>query len=339
MPATAPLRSDVRTDVCVIGAGIAGLSTAYHLVKSGLSVAVLDAGPIGGGETGRTTAHLSNAYDDRYYGTDGSRLIAESHTAAIDRIEAIVATERIDCDFERLDGYLFVPPGESTEELDRELEAAHQAGLTDVERVARAPLPCFDTGPCLRFPRQGQFHPLRYLAGLARAIQRDGGGIFTETAAVGVEGGCAPRVRTAAGPEVNARAVVVATNAPILDELVTDVVQAAYRTYAIGARVPRGEVPKALYWDTLDPYHYVRLAGQGELLIAGGEDHRTGQEDDGEERFHRLEEWTRERSPSRRSGSAGPARCWSLWTAWPSSAALPPRPPTSTWPPATPARA
>ena len=193
MPATAPLRSDVRTDVCVIGAGIAGLSTAYHLVKSGLSVAVLDAGPIGGGETGRTTAHLSNAYDDRYYGTDGSRLIAESHTAAIDRIEAIVATERIDCDFERLDGYLFVPPGESTEELDRELEAAHQAGLTDVERVARAPLPCFDTGPCLRFPRQGQFHPLRYLAAsngssvlsgplLARRIRTAEGDAFSRRA-------------------------------------------------------------------------------------------------------------------------------------------------------------
>jgi glycine/D-amino acid oxidase-like deaminating enzyme/nitrite reductase/ring-hydroxylating ferredoxin subunit len=303
LPATSPLQSDVRADVCIIGAGIAGLSTAYHLARNGLSVVVLDDGPIGGGETGRTTAHLSNALDDRYYelerlfGADGARRAAESHTAAIDRIEGIVTAEGIACEFARLGGYLFVPPGESTDELDRELDAAHRAGLTGVERVARAPLPSFDTGPCLRFPRQAQFHPLRYLAGLARAIRRDGGGIFTATAAVRVEGGCAPRVRTAAGPVVSARAVVVATNAPILDELTTDVVQAAYRTYAIGARVRRGAVPKALYWDTLGAYHYVRLAERGELLIAGGEDHRTGQEDDGEERFQRLEDWTRERFP------------------------------------------
>jgi len=305
LPATKPLRSDARADVCVVGAGITGLSTAYHLARSGLSVVVLDDGPIGGGETGRTTAHLSNALDDRYYelerlfGQDGARRAAESHTAAIDRIEAIVGAEGIDCDFERLDGYLFVPPGEPTDELDRELDAAHRAGLTGVERVGRAPLSSFDTGPCLRFPRQGQFDPLRYLAGLARAVRRDGGGIFTGTAAVRIEGGSPARVETAGGPVVSAGAVVVATNASILDELITDAVEFAYRTYAIAARVPRGAVPKALYWDTLDPYHYVRLLERGELLIAGGEDHRTGQEDDGEERFRRLEAWTRERFPIR----------------------------------------
>jgi glycine/D-amino acid oxidase-like deaminating enzyme/nitrite reductase/ring-hydroxylating ferredoxin subunit len=303
LPETEPLRGDARTDVCVVGAGIAGLSTAYHLVRNGLSVVVLDDGPIGGGETSRTTGHLSNALDDRYhelerlFGEDGAQRAAESHTAAIDRIEAIVAEERIDCGFERLDGYLFGPPGASADELDEELDAARRAGLTDVERVARAPLPSFDTGPCLRFPRQGQFDPMPYLAGLARAIRRAGGGIFTGTAAVRVEGGSAPRVTTATGPVVSAGAVVVATNASILDQLITDVVQAAYRTYAIGARVRRGIIPKALYWDTLDPYHYVRLAERGELLIAGGEDHRTGEEDDGEERLQRLEDWTRERFP------------------------------------------
>jgi glycine/D-amino acid oxidase-like deaminating enzyme/nitrite reductase/ring-hydroxylating ferredoxin subunit len=277
---------------------------------------VLDDGPIGGGETGRTTAHLSNALDDRYYelerlfGEDGARRAARSHTAAIDRIEAIAAAEGIDCGFERLDGYLFAPPGGSTGELDRELDAARRAGLTGVERLPRAPLPSFDTGPCLRFPRQGQFDPVRYLAGLARAVERDGGRIFTATAAVRIEGGSSPRVLTAGGPVVNVRAVVAATNAPILDELVTDVIQAAYRTYVIGARVQQGAVPRALYWDTLDSYHYVRLApvpagGEvlivgGEVLIVGGEDHRTGQEqedDDGGERFRRLESWTRERFP------------------------------------------
>lgn len=180
VPPEPTLTNDAHADVCVVGAGIAGLTTAYLLARQGKGVMVLDDGPIAGGQTQRTTAHLSNAIDDRYYeierlhGLDGARLAAASHTAAIDRIEAIVRDEQIACDFERLDGYLFLPPGESREVLDRELAAAHRAGLTGVEQLPRAPLASFDTGPCLRFPRQGQFHPLKYLAGLARAIRREG---------------------------------------------------------------------------------------------------------------------------------------------------------------------
>src|ERR687894_219345 len=160
VPPREPLAEDTTADVCVVGAGIAGMTTAYLLAREGRSVVVIDDGPIAGGETSRTTAHLSNAIDDRYFelerlhGERGARLAAESHTEAIARIEAIVREEGIDCDFERLDGYLFLPPGESVELLDREMEAAHRAGLTAVERLPRAPLAPFDTGPCLRFPGQ-----------------------------------------------------------------------------------------------------------------------------------------------------------------------------------------
>src|SRR2546423_9922407 len=127
------LAEDARADVCVVGAGIAGMTPAYLLAREGKSVAVVDDGPVGGGMTGRTTAHLVNALDDRYFelerlhGGRGARLAAESHTAAIDRVEAVVAEEKIDCDFERLDGYLFVPPGDAEKILDHELEAAHRA--------------------------------------------------------------------------------------------------------------------------------------------------------------------------------------------------------------------
>src|SRR4051812_17732836 len=181
------LSQDTTADICVVGAGIAGLTTAYLLADEGRSVVVLDDGVIAGGETSRTTAHIVNALDDRYFeiesmhGEKGARLAAQSHTAAIDQIEDVITRERIDCEFERLDGYLFVPPGESTDVLDKELDAAHRAGLTDLERVARAPLKHFDTGPALRFPRQAQFHPLKYLDGMARAIEKAGGKIFNKT--------------------------------------------------------------------------------------------------------------------------------------------------------------
>lgn len=178
VPLQSSLTERITADVCVVGAGIAGMTTAYLLAREGKSIVVLDDGPIGGGMTGRTTAHLVNALDDRYFelerlhGEDGARMAAESHTAAIDTVEAIVREESIDCEFERLDGYLFVPPHDSRKILDEELEAVHKAGLTDIEKVERVPWDSYDTGPALRFPRQAQFHPLKYLAGLTKAIQK-----------------------------------------------------------------------------------------------------------------------------------------------------------------------
>ncbi|HVR96722.1 MAG TPA: FAD-dependent oxidoreductase [Thermoanaerobaculia bacterium] len=304
-PAYPPLAEDLHADVCVVGAGIAGLTTAYLLTREGRSVVVLDDGPVGGGMTEVTTAHLANALDDRYveierlHGEEGARLAAESHSAAIDRIEANVRTEGIDCDFTRLDGYLFLRPGDKEELLDRELAAARRAGLQGVEKIGRAPLDSFDTGPCLRFPHQGQFHPLKYLSGLARAIEHAGGKIFTNTHADRIEGGEPARIE-AGGHVVTAAAVVVATNTPVNDLFVLHTKQAPYMTYVIGARVPRGAVTTALYWDTEDPYHYVRLQpmdGEHDLLIVGGEDHKTGQADNPRERYVRLEDWARVRFP------------------------------------------
>lgn len=296
-----PLAQDLKAEVCVIGAGLAGITTAYLLALEGRQVAVLEDGAVGGGETGRTTAHLSNALDDRFHvlerlhGLEGARIAAASHGAAIDRIESIVRAEAIECDFQRVDGYLFVPPGEPLDALDAEFEAARRAGLTDVRMVPRAPVSSFDSGPCLLFPRQAQFHPLAYLHALVGAIQRRGGWVYGQTHVTGVEAGPPATVATGAGPAVTADFVVCATNTPIIDWLVIHSKQSAYRTFAIGARVPGGSVPPALYWDTADPYHYVRL--QGDVLIVGGEDHKTGQEDDGYDRFAYLEAWSRERFP------------------------------------------
>ena len=308
LPSYSPLTTDATADVCVIGAGISGLTTAYLLTQVGKTVVVLDDGAIGSGMTGMTTAHLVNALDDRFmdlerlHGERGSRLAAESHTAAIDHVESIVARERIACDFTRLDGYLICGPEEDEAYLDRELEAAHRAGLHNVLKVGRA-LITYDTGPCLRFPNQAQFHPLKYLAGLAEAIERGGGRIFTGTHATKVDGGKHASVSTRSGT-VSAGAIVVATNTPVNDLVVVHTKQAPYMTYVIGALVPHNSIPLMLLWDTSDPYHYVRLQpgvdADHDLLIVGGEDHKTGQADDIEERHGRIEQWSRARFPSMR---------------------------------------
>jgi glycine/D-amino acid oxidase-like deaminating enzyme/nitrite reductase/ring-hydroxylating ferredoxin subunit len=300
-----PLPDKTGCDVCVIGAGIAGLSVAYELAREGVRVVVIDDGSIGGGATGRTTAHLSSALDDRYYvleqlhGREGARLAAESHSAAISRIETIAREEEIECELERVDGCLFAAPGQSTRVLERELEAARRAGL-GVELVADSCLTSFQTGPHLRFAHQAQFHPMRYLTGLAGAIVRRGGAIHTGVRATRVEGGKPCRVTTEGGAVISSTAIVVATNSPVHNRVAIHTKQAAYRSYVIAAQIEPGKVAHALYWDTLDPYHYVRIArgGEGvELLVVGGEDHRTGQADDGAERHRRLEAWMRERFP------------------------------------------
>ena len=301
-PQLESLSHDEDCQVCVIGAGIAGLTTAYLLSGAGADVVVLEDGSVGGGETGRTTAHLTHALDDRYFhlakirGKDIARIAAQSHTDAISKIESIIASEGIDCDFERLDGFLFVPPKRSTRILNRELNATHKAGLASVELVDRSPISTFDTGPCLRFPRQGQFHPMKYLSGLVDAIRRNGSRLFTNAHVSDVKGGATPRVETQQGHVVRARTVVVATNTPITDVVSIHTKQFPYRTYAIGATVPPDSIPHGLYWDTLDPYHYIRMQGS-DLLIVGGEDHKTGQEDEPVKRFRRLERWARKRFP------------------------------------------
>lgn len=305
-PTFTALHEDARADVCVIGAGITGLTTAYLLTQAGRSVIVLEDGDIANGATSRTTAHLTAALDDRYYelerlhGPDGARLAAESHSAAIDMIESIVNLEKIDCDFSRVDGFLFLHPNDPRDVLERELASARRAGL-QVHMAGGGPYSTFDTGPCLRFPRQAQFHPLKYLFELARCITERGGQIYTKTHARNIQSAAPARVSTTANVAVTANAVVIATNTPISNRVVLHTKQAPYLTYVIGARVPKGSVPKVLAWDTGDPYHYLRIVDSADeefdLLVVGGEDHKTGQANDTEKRFTRLEAWTRDRFP------------------------------------------
>jgi glycine/D-amino acid oxidase-like deaminating enzyme/nitrite reductase/ring-hydroxylating ferredoxin subunit len=312
LPSPPPLEKNLKTDVCIVGAGIAGLSTAYLLTRAGRKVVVIDDGTIASGQTQLTTAHVSNVPDVRYTeierarGTEMMRRAAEALTAALHRIESNVEEEHIDCDFRRVDAYLFLKPGDSDDVLEKELRAAQDTKVIRVGRVPRAPLPSFDTGPCLRFQGQAQFQPLRYLAQLARAIQSRGGEVYGHTHATSIEGGKTACIETHNGATIDSNTVVVATNTPVNDRVAIHTKQAPYLSYVIAARIPINSVPFALYWDTDDPFHYVRLhrahganvdTGDHDFLIVGGEDHKTGQADDGEQRFERLEAWARERFP------------------------------------------
>jgi len=312
-PEQNPLKENLETDVVIVGGGLAGLSVAYCLIQTGKKVILIEDGFIGSGETGRTTAHFVTALDDRYYNLENifdeekTKLIAESHMMAIDFVERTVKKENIDCGFERVKGYLFLHPSDKKDALQQELKAALKAGV-EIKEVDEAP-GILRVEKALCFLNQAQFHPLKYLNGLCKAIEHKGGKIFTGTHAskINHEG-----IITAKGFTVKAKHVVVATNSPVNNLYTMFSKQYAYRTYVIGALVKKDLLPKMLWWDTGDfesnskipPYHYVRVQPYNEqydLLMSGGEDHPTAETSKTnvpeENRYILLEKWTRNYFP------------------------------------------
>jgi glycine/D-amino acid oxidase-like deaminating enzyme/nitrite reductase/ring-hydroxylating ferredoxin subunit len=305
-PRAPTLKGAETADTVVIGSGIAGLSTAYELARRGQSVIVLDRGKIGTGMTARTTAHLSPICDDTLdglinrRGVETGRGFYQSQAAAVDRIEAIQNEESIDCGFRRLPAYLFRARPQDDDILDKEIDAASKLGVPVTEQKG-VPLAGKGSVRTLRYPQQGAFHPLQYLQGLAACIRRRKGRLYANSAVQEVsEKNGKVVVKTDNGGKVSAAAAVVATNSPINDRVALHTKEAPYRTYAMAFRLPRGTLEDALYWDTLDPYHYVRLhpaSTRSDTLIVGGEDHKTGEADDADKRYKALERWIRRLVP------------------------------------------
>ena len=308
------LGAPISTDVLVIGGGIAGLTTAYCLAKSGKKVTLVEDGYLGSGETGRTTAHITYALDDRYYdieryfGLEKAKIIAQSHIEAIDFVEKIILEENIDCGFRRVDGYLFLDPTDEEKSLDDEYESTKRIGLP-TEMLHKVPAFIAEyKEKSILFPNQAQFHILKYLKGLSDAVLKYGGEIYTESRATDITKNGAK----ANGFEVNADHIVVATNTPVNDLFAMHTKQWPYRSYVIGAKIPKGSLPYSMWWNTgnqdskwvAKPYHYVRLEpfdDRHDILISGGEDHKTGQADEEnlpeEHRYAALISWTKQHFP------------------------------------------
>ena len=258
--------------------------------------------------TARTSAHLTSALDDFYsemipkVGEELAREHFASQAAAIERIAYIQEDEGIACDFKRMDAYLYLTPDKKPEILDEERKACDQVGFNGVARVFETPLgSSWRADGYLRFPNQGRFHPLKYLDGLARAAKRMRGLLYADTVVTEItEDSAGVIVKSSSGARISADAAVIATNSPITDPGAIATRLAPFRTYVLAGFVPKESIPDFLYWDTEEPYHYVRLHPWGEdkdLLLVGGEDHPSGESDDAEVRFERLRLWGRERFP------------------------------------------
>lgn len=300
------LDRDEQVDVVVVGGGITGLTAAYLLTAAGRTVAVIERDRCAQIDTGHTSAHLTIVTDhrltelERAFGRDHAQAVWDAGLAALMQIDRIIRDERIDCGFAWVPGYLHAPLGSDREQEARSLrdEAAlagalgFDATFVDVDPVVR--------GPAVRFEGQARVHPRRYLAAVARTITDRGGMIFEHTSAE--EFSDRPVSVKANGHTLTCDEVVIATHTPLVGNagmagaLLFQTKLALYTTYVIGGRVEKDRIPDALYWDTADPYHYLRIEPHRDYdyVIFGGEDHKTGQADDTQTCFARLENTLRE---------------------------------------------
>jgi len=302
LPRFPKLDRDEEVDVAIVGAGITGLTAAYLLTLEGKRVAVLDRERCAQIDTGHTSAHLTMVTDVRLtelvktFGRDHAQAVWDAGAAALATIDEIVRAERIDCDFAWLPGYLHAPIGADGARADaaafrEEAVAAAQLGF-DATFVRDVP---WVGGAGVRYGRQARFHPRKYLAGVARAIADRGGMIFEHTNVQ--EFSDSPLSLVAADRTIVCDDIVLATHTPLMGNTslpratLFQTKLALYTSYVIAAEVERGRVPDALFWDTADPYHYLRLEPRRDrdVVIFGGEDHKTGQADDTARCFERLE--------------------------------------------------
>ncbi|AKD02741.1 FAD-dependent oxidoreductase [Pontibacter korlensis] len=305
--ATTPFRTypqlsgDIEVDVAIVGAGITGISTAYNLARAGQRVAVLEALKVGSGTTGSSTGNLYAPVDERLYNVESKhneetlKAVASSRSTAVDFIEQRVQEYNIDCEFKRVPWYLFSEPGNDLmAQVERERRAAEKAGLPVTDQ-APAGFP-FKVESITNIANQAQFNPLKYVQGLAAAIEGENCRIFEGTKVTNVEDGEPCVVHTEQG-KVTAKHVVMATHSPKGIYAVHTAME-PYREYAMAVRL-KGEVPAGgVYWHVQQMQHYsVRPYSneQGNYLLVLGEAHKVGHQEHNEENFLKLEQYLTER--------------------------------------------
>jgi glycine/D-amino acid oxidase-like deaminating enzyme len=302
LPSFPTLDRDLEVDVVIVGAGLTGITTAYLLQQEGASVALIERGVVAAGDTGQTTAHLTCVTDTRLselvtrFGKATAKAVWQAGSVAIDRIANIASQTGVDCELSRLPGYLHAPQFQpASDDKYNELELLQIDAALAQEFGFNAQFiestPTFDR-PGIRFENHARFHPRKYLKPLLDAIPNDSSYVFEATTFDGIED--RPFAVRANGKRIRCEYLVMATHSPIISKgRKTSFDPAAlslYTSYVLGARLPPRALAEGLYWDTNNPYGYLRVDDEWDhqYAIIGGEDVKVGQRNDANSAYNAL---------------------------------------------------
>ena len=292
------LHESIEADVCIVGGGITGITTAMQLKNSGKKVVLLEAMRIGDGTTGFSSNHLNTQIDFTYqevtkkHNSDKAKIVAQSRSQAIDYIEEMINQHAINCDFKRVNGYLYAEKEKNQESIEQEFRYCEKVELP-VELSNDIPLP-FKINKTIVFANQAQFNSQQYLQGMAANLGNDCS-IYENSRVIHYDHS-EKKLITANG-SVKAEHVILATHLPLFINI-HQTTAAPYRSYMITAKLEEYP-PHGLYWDNMEPYHYTRVYEQdGEKwLVVGGADHKAGNDDNNIDYFDQLEQYVRDRFP------------------------------------------
>jgi glycine/D-amino acid oxidase-like deaminating enzyme/nitrite reductase/ring-hydroxylating ferredoxin subunit len=292
------LIDNLSVDVAIVGGGIAGLTAALLLKRSGLSVAVLESQKIATGVSGHTTAKLTSLHQLIYaelidkFGEAKARIYAESNEAAIAKVAALVEEEQIDCDFSRQSNYTYADTADKLGKIEAEVAAATKLGLP-ASFVRETSLP-FPIAGAVKFENQAQFHVRKYLLHLAQSIASDGSYLFENTKVETVEQNNPCQVVTDKGI-LKAQKVLITTHLPILDRGLYFAKTYPKRSYIIGARIDPSQAPTGMFIGSGKDYYSIRTTpyADSSLLLIGGGGHKVGAVSNTEENYLKLENFAR----------------------------------------------
>jgi glycine/D-amino acid oxidase-like deaminating enzyme len=289
------LKTNLQTDVAIIGGGLAGILSAYLLAKEGKKVALLEQNELGSGATHLTTAFLTQSIDTDFsdlidtFGKEKAKLIVDSHQKAIDLIEKIAKDNNIECEFERCSNYSYANAEEDLEDLETEYEAAKELGLHITLSKKPGDFGFVNFG-YLELKNQAKFHPMKFMYALAEILALSGTLIFEYSKVLKTDFDITPhQIKTKTGM-IEAGQVIVTTYEPFNKPLKLYFKKAFYNSYVLEVEFENmQEFKEGIYEDLEDPYHYIRI--DKKRMIIGGEDHRQDIPVSAIKNFKALEEY------------------------------------------------
>lgn len=277
------LEQDISCDVCIVGAGLFGLTTAYYLSKKGLNVIVIDKSDIGTKTSGYTTAKITSQHGLIYeylinsFSQDFAKKYLNANQDAIKNIKNIIDTENIDCDFTFQNSFVYTTKPEETDKIKKEIDAVNSLGF-NAKFITETSLP-FDIAGSIMFPNQAQFHPRKYMLGLCNCIVSNNGNIFTNTTATNVKKENDAYFTYTTNHKIKSKYVVLASHYPFINIpgfYFTKMYQTASYVIAIDLKSNNFN---GMYITSSNPVYSYRAVKEGDrtLLLLGGMGHKTGE--------------------------------------------------------------